>query len=273
MEIIGDKIHTITLGRNVFSLDKPLVMGIVNVTPDSFAVRCEDEKSVIECIAKHAEEGADILDIGGCSTRPDAIAVDMEEEWKRVEMGLKNAKKYAPKLPISVDTFRAEIAQRAIEAYGIDIVNDISGLQDEQMLDVLTKHNVAYVLVHNGSINNQMAVLMDNLVHKVYKLHRAGVKDVIVDAGFGFGKTLEENYLILKNLEAMHMLECPILVGLSRKSMLYKLLESTPDKMLNATCVANFWALQKGASILRVHDVKETKEMIKIYQKLCGESE
>lgn len=247
---------TIVLRGKVYDVTtSPLVMGIVNITPDSFAFHCTTDDEIRCCIEKHLNEGADILDLGGYSTRPNASVVSIDEEWQRLKRGLDIVCKY--NVPLSIDTFREEIVHRAMNEYEISMVNDVSG--------ELVVKDVAYVLVY--PLRGEVSQMLEWFTHKVYDLHILGVHDVIIDPGFGFGgKTLEENYTILQKLEALQMLDCTILVGLSRKSML----GVSVSEALPATCVVNLVALQKGANILRVHDVREAKEVITIYKRtLC----
>ncbi|MBQ7191451.1 MAG: dihydropteroate synthase [Paludibacteraceae bacterium] len=273
------------------SLSRPWVMGIVNVTPDSFAVHCTDlsEKTVLSVVDRQLREGADILDIGGYSTRPDGGWVSEAEEWSRLEPALRVIRSSYPEVLLSVDTWRSSIAERAVSEYGVDIVNDVSGGEwDKEMFGTMARLKAAYVLTHNrwqspatheisASGNDIVSEVLHFFETRLYELGRMGVSDVILDPGFGFGKRAgnsgqdadgvkDENYALLKELSVFQTLHCPILAGLSRKSMLYKPLHTTPSKALNATTAANMIALIKKASLLRVHDVRQAKEVVTIYQ-------
>ena len=254
---------TINIKGKLFSLAEPKVMAIINATTDSFAFSCSNisEAEMLSLAAKDLSEGADILDIGGCSTRPGSTPVDESEEWRRVEIALKAIRGAYPEAILSVDTFRTSIARRAISKYGVDIINDISG-GCEEMFELVAELGVPYILTHNAPVDDTLPVtvqVIDELIRKVDKLHRLGAKDVIIDPGFGFNKSLEQNLDLLEHLKDLDIIGLPILVGLSRKSMLYKPLGVTPtsDEALRATIEANKKALANGAKILRVHDVKE----------------
>lgn len=265
--------QTLLIRSRIMDFSRPLVMGIVNVTPDSFACRCAsmDEPGVMAVAGALVQQGADILDIGACSTRPDSEPVSADEEWRRLDMALGCIKKAFPDSILSVDTFRAEIAERAIKKYEADIINDVSGLSDEGMLPLLSRARVPYILTHPAGAcarwDEQTDVMSDMLAFfsfRLDELHRAGVKDVILDPGLGFGKTLEQNYHILMHLNQLDVLDCPVMVGLSRKSMIYNALNTDPMHALNGTTAAHVVALMQGASVLRVHDVREAKEVIRI---------
>ena len=262
-------------------LSQPQVMGILNVTPDSFYVgsRSETEKDIIQRLHQIIDEGASIIDIGAYSSRPNAKHISAEEEMSRLRNGLKLICKYYPEAIISVDTFRADVAKMCVEEYGTAIVNDISaGQMDEHMFATMAQLRVPYVIMHmKGTPQNmQTNPHYDNLLkdifyffsEKVQKLRDLGVKDIILDPGFGFGKTIEHNYQLINHLEEFHLFELPILVGISRKSMIYKLLDIDAEEALNGTTVLNTTALMKGANILRVHDVKAAVEAIKIIEKM-----
>ena len=250
------KPYTINLGGRLIDVNRPLVMGILNVTPDSFC--------------------ADIIDIGGYSSRPMADDISPEEEFRRLSIGMKAVRKLLPYIPVSIDTFRASVAERCITEFGPVIVNDISGGQlDEAMIPTVGKLHVPYILMHMRGNPHTMTSLTDYngqltasilrfFGEQVRKATHAGIADIILDPGFGFSKTLEQNYELLASLEAIKALELPILVGVSRKSMIYKLLHTTPEYALNGTTVVNTIALLHGASILRVHDVREAAEAVKI---------
>jgi len=262
-------------------LSRPQVMAILNVTPDSFFAgsRMPDATHVERRVKEAAAEGASIIDVGGYSSRPGADEVPVDEEWRRVELGIGAVRRLAPGVLISVDTFRSEVAARAIEKFGPLIINDISaGELDRDMLATVAKLKVPYIMMHmRGNPHTMMQLTdYDNLTadilkyfsEKIKAAELAGITDIIVDPGFGFSKTLEQNYRLMAVLNVFHTLEMPLLVGISRKSMIYKLLNTTPAESLNGTTALNTMALLQGASILRVHDVKEAVETVKIVNKL-----
>lgn len=262
-------------------LDKPMVMGILNVTPDSFyegSRLLSDNSKVLKLSEKMLLEGADILDIGGYSSRPGADEVSEEEELERVIPAIKKIQAEFPKAIISIDTFRAKVAKEAI-LNGAAIVNDISaGSLDSEMISTVGKLNVPYIAMHMKGNPKVMQTLteyddvilemMKYFSEKLNECKKAGIKDVIIDPGFGFAKTVEQNYWILKNLSYFKTIQAPILVGLSRKSMIYKKLDTTAENALNGTTALNMVALINGANILRVHDVKEAIETVKLYKQL-----
>ncbi len=275
---------TINCGGNLISLQEPIVMGIVNVTPDSFydGGKTFDISDIISQAKKHIEEGAKILDIGGYSSKPGAEKVSESEELLRVIPAIKAILNEFPDSIISIDTFRSSVAQNAIEA-GAQIINDISaGNLDSKMFDLVVQNQVPYIIMHmqNTPQNMQDAPKYENVVmevtsffsEKINLLVSKGSKDIILDVGFGFGKTVEHNFTLLRELQHFRLFGFPILAGISRKSMLYKPLSITPQDALNATTAANMIALQNGAKILRVHDVKEAVEAIEIYKLLKVES-
>lgn len=261
-------------------LDKPWVMGILNITPDSFfeGSRQKNIDELLKNAEKMLSEGADILDIGGYSTRPGASEVCLQEELQRVIPAIEAIRGKFPECLISIDTFRSEVAQKAI-ASGADIINDISGGSlDEKMFDTVACLQVPYILMHsrgNPQTMSQMCCyenILSEILHffeqKIKKLRILGVKDIIADVGFGFAKNIDQNFFLLKNLSYFQSLQVPMLVGISRKSMIYKTLSVGPYEALNGTTALNMFALMQGANILRVHDVKEAKETILLYQKL-----
>jgi dihydropteroate synthase len=271
----------INVNGRLMDLSEPQVMGILNVTPDSFYAgsRSETEKDIVQRLHQIIDEGASIIDIGGYSSRPNAEHISAEEEMSRLRNGLEIIRKHSPNAVVSVDTFRADVAKMCVEEYGVAIINDISaGQMDEQMFPTIAKLGVPYIIMHmKGTPQNmQMSPQYDHFLkeifyyfsEKVQKLRDLGVKDIIIDPGFGFGKTLEHNYELMNHLEEFSLFELPLLVGVSRKSMIYKLLETTPEEALNGTTALHTIALLKGANILRVHDVKEAVESIKIVQKM-----
>lgn len=254
-------------------------MGILNVTPDSFysGSRSFDAKAIGLRIDEMIAEGVDIIDLGAYSSRPGADEVSPQEEMNRLEMGMELLRKKSVTAPISIDTFRADVAKFAIESLGADIINDISaGLLDDAMIDTIARLKVPYIAMHMrgtpstmSSLTNYNDITADviyELSERINRLTLAGVNDIIIDPGFGFAKTLEQNYELLRNLELLHELGYPLLVGISRKSMIYKALDTTPQDALNGTTVLNTMALQAGAAILRVHDVKAAHEAIKLTQ-------
>lgn len=261
----------------MLDLSEPQVMGILNVTPDSFysGSRKQSEEEIRERVHQIIDEGGSMIDIGAYSSRPGADDVSAEEEIERLRKGMKIVREIAPDIPVSVDTFRADVAKVAIEELGADIINDISGGElDKDMFATVAKLGVPYILMHmkgnpqtmqsETSYDDMMKEILLYFAEKVQKLRDLGQKDIILDPGYGFAKNLEQNYLLLHNQEALKVFNLPLLVGVSRKSMIYRLLGKTPQEALNGTTVLNTIALQKGASILRVHDVKECVEVVKI---------
>ena len=254
-------------------LDIPKIMGILNVTSDSFYSdsRTLSEEKIRKRILQMVDEGVDIIDVGGCSTRPDSIPVSEEEEMKRVETGCRLVKELAPEIPLSVDTYRSNVAQVALEKYKADIINDVSGGCDSDIWSVVKEYNAIYVLTHNEAIldsEDTTASTITWLSKKVNELHRLGINDVIIDPGFGFGKNIDQNFRIFDELHEISRIGLPVLVGISRKSMIYKTLDCLPEDALAATIALNAIALEKGAEILRVHDVKAAKDTVKIFAKL-----
>lgn len=260
----------------ILNLDKPIVMGILNLTPDSFydGNKYPSEKFWMEQTEKMISDGASIIDIGAVSTRPGAQQISEEEEIKRLLPVLNTISKKLPGAIISIDTYRAAVAEKVINN-GAHIINDISaGRFDNNMIDIIAKYNVPYVIMHilgtprtmqdNPVYENVVNDVISFLAKQVDKLKQSGVNDVIIDPGFGFGKTLEHNYKLLNKLDLFKIFELPVLVGISRKSMINKVLGTKPEFALNGTTVLHTIALQKGADILRVHDVKEAVEAIKL---------
>ena len=257
------------------------IMGILNVTPDSFydgGVNFSVETAIASGL-KMKRDGADIIDIGGASSRPGSQSVSASEEWARVEPVLNGLLDSAPEMNISIDTFRAEVARKAVEA-GAVLINDISaGSLDPELLYAVGEANVPYVLMHmlGRPDNMQVDPRYGNVVSevkawfnmKISELSKAGVKDVILDPGFGFGKRQEDNYALLNNLCEFSELDLPVLVGTSRKSMIYNALECQPSEALNGTTATHAWALERGASLLRVHDVREAREVVVLHHHLC----
>lgn len=271
---------TINCNGNLIDLSSPKVMGILNCTPDSFfdGGKYKEEVDILNQVEKMMIEGATFVDIGAYSTKPGANFVTEEEELKRILPILDLILKHFPETLISVDTFRSKVAQESVEN-GAVIVNDISaGLLDEKMLETIAKLQVPYIMMHMKGNSQTMQTLTqyDDVVkemmfyfsERINKARSFGLNDIIIDPGFGFAKTLEQNYEVLQKMEYFNILELPILVGVSRKSMIYKTLENSPQEALNGTSVLNTIALQKGANILRVHDVKEAVECVKLIEKL-----
>ena len=273
------KPFSLNLKGELIEVTRPQVMGILNVTPDSFYgdSRSFDADTISRRIDEMVSEGVDIIDLGAYSSRPGADEVSPQEEMARLEMGMEILQKKSVTAPISVDTFRAEVAKYAVEALGADIINDISaGLLDEDMISTVAQLKVPYIAMHmrgNPSTmsqlteyNNVTAEVMRELSKRINRLTLAGVNDIIIDPGFGFAKTTEQNFELLRNIELLHELGYPLLVGVSRKSMIYKSLNITATEALNGTTVVNTLALQAGAAILRVHDVKAAHQAIKLIQ-------
>jgi dihydropteroate synthase len=270
---------TLNLNGHFFSKQMPIIMGILNVTPDSFyeKSRLNNFDALLQKTEKMLKDGVDFLDIGGYSTRPNAENITLEEEKRRVLPAIEIILKEFPDANISIDTFRTEVAKEAVKI-GAKLVNDISGGQlDENMLEEIPKLNVPYILMHSKGTPQTMTELtdyqniliemLDYFQQKIKILREKGQKDIIIDMGFGFAKTIEQNFFLLKNLSIFKILDCPILVGISRKSMIYKTLQITPEEALNGTTILNLLALQNGANILRVHDVKEAQETILLWEK------
>ena len=273
--------HTLNLRGKLYSLCEPKIMGILNVTPDSFYAesRTSDEEHIAARVQQLMDDGADMIDIGGYSSRSGADDVSLEEEMNRLRRGLRVVRHLYPEVPISVDTFRADVARMCVEEEGADIINDISGgMMDRQMFRTVARLGVPYILMHmQGTPDTmQQAPHYDNLrrevmlyfAERIDRLCQMGAKDIIVDPGFGFGKTLEHNYELFHHLDDFNLFNLPLLVGISRKSMIYKLLGGTPQTSLNGTTVLNTIALMKGVHILRVHDVKEAVEAKRIVMKM-----
>jgi dihydropteroate synthase len=261
-----------------FDFYRPRVMAIFNLTPDSFfdGGKFYSADVVLREAEQKLKEGAYILDLGAASTRPGAEIIEEEAEWKRLEPTLKALRLRFPEARISVDTFRASVARKSLEC-GADMINDVSGLElDPAMIDVLVKFRCPYVLMHSRGTPQTMSSLThyDNVLEEVYNsleqkikhLRNSGVESILVDPGFGFAKNISQNFHLLKNLNTFTGLGYPVLVGLSRKSMIYKTLHTSPVGALNGTTALHAWALQNGASVLRVHDVKEAMEVIQLWE-------
>ena len=275
------KSQTINIKGNLIDLATPLVMGIVNVTPDSFysGSRKQSEKEIVERVQQIINEGGTIIDIGGQSTAASSTLHTVEEELERIQPALSIIQREFPDAVLSIDTFYSEVAKTAVEKYGVAIINDISGGQiDEKMFATVAELNVPYVLMHMRGLPQTMQqfTVYDNFIgdiifyfsEKIAHLNGLGVNDIIVDPGFGFSKTLEQNYELMAHLKYFHIFETPLMVGISRKSMTYKLLDTDAESSLNGTTVLNTYALESGANILRVHDVKQAVECVKITTQL-----
>lgn len=268
------------LGDRILDLSHPQVMAIVNVTDDSFYRGSHNisEEQLLQRISCAIKDGAEIIDIGGYSSRPAAKDVPLEQEWSRVERGLRAVRAVSESVAVSVDTFRAEVARRVLDSFGAVIINDISaGEADVQMTDVVAKYGVPYVAMHMRGTPATMQHMTDYpegvveevcryLEQKVKALQERGVEQVILDPGFGFAKSLEQNYELLAGMHRLCGMGYPVLAGLSRKSMIYKALDIAPDDALNGTTALNWEALRQGATILRVHDVKEAREVVKLFE-------
>ena len=269
----------INVNGSLLDLSQPRVMGILNVTPDSFYAgsRTQTEAEIVRRVRQIVSEGAAIIDIGAYSSRPNADNVSSREEMERLRMGLKILFEIQPDAVVSVDTFRADVARMCVEEYGVAIINDIAaGEMDTDMFHTVAALNVPYIMMHmqgtpqsmqqHPHYDNLLEEVLLYFARKVQQLRDLGVKDIILDPGFGFGKTIEHNYELLSHLEDFRIFELPLLVGVSRKSMIYRLLDITPQEALNGTTVLDTICLLKGADILRVHDVKEAVETVRIVQ-------
>ncbi len=262
--------------QQLYSLDTPRVMAIINVTPDSFALSCRDmtEDQILSAASLALSQGADILDIGGCSTRPQSTPVEEAEEIRRVALALRVIRSAFPQAVLSVDTFRAAVAECAMQ-YGVDMINDVSG-GSEAMWKVVAAARVPYVLTHSSSLNESDSVcqVLDFWLHRIEHMLSYGIHDIVVDPGFGFYKTRAQNYELLSRLDMLREVERPLLVGLSRKSMICDELNIQPDSddALVGTTALHWAALERGASILRVHDVHAAVETIQLYNrfKVCS---
>lgn len=275
------KNNYINVGGQLLDLSVPRVMGILNVTPDSFysESRMQTEKDVAVRVHRILDEGGELIDIGAYSSRPGAADVSPQEEMERLRWGLTVLRREAPAAVVSVDTFRADVARMCVEEFGVAIINDISaGEMDKEMFVTVARLGVPYVMMHmQGTPQNmQQAPRYENFLKEVFlyfagkvqQLRDLGAKDIILDPGFGFGKTLEHNYELLNHLENFAVFELPLLVGVSRKSMIYRLLGTTPQEALNGTTALNTISLLKGADILRVHDVREAVEAVRIVEQM-----
>lgn len=291
--------YTLNLGGRLFTLDRPVVMGILNITPDSFyagsrmladegttapdetaaAEHLTDEERIRRRVHEILDEGGEMIDVGAYSTRPGAPEVTADEEMRRLAFGLDIIRREAPDAIVSVDTFRADVAKSCVRDFGVQIINDISGGElDRAMFHTVGRLGVPYILMHMQGeprtmqdaphYDNVTAEVITYLARRAQMLRDHGVKDIILDPGFCFGKTLDHNYELMAHLADFHELQLPLLVGISRKSMIYRLVGGTPIDALNGTTALNMAALMRGAHILRVHDVKQAVETVKIYEKI-----
>ena len=272
----------IAFNGRLIDTSEPKIMAIINITPDSFFKnsRANDKNAILESTKYAIENGASILDIGGYSTRPGADAVTEEEEIERVRFALDIIRSNFPNIPISIDTFRGNVARMAVNEFNVGMINDVSGFEwDKNMLDAIIELQVPYVLMHSKGdpqtmqsltkYNDFLSDILQYFAKKIAILREKGFhKEIIIDPGFGFAKTLEQNYTLLRELETFECFKVPILVGVSRKSMIQKALECDASQALNGTTILNSFALERGANILRVHDVKEASECIKLYNLL-----
>lgn len=266
------------INGNLFQFDTPKIMGIINLSPDSFYENdaAQKETLLLKKVDQFIENGADIIDLGGSSTRPGSDLPSPEEELKRILKPLQAIRKKYPKIPISIDTVRAEIAEKALEN-GADLINDVSGgVESKKMVSVLKKYNCPYILTHNlqETINkgvmedskNTIKELIQFFSKKISEMNQMGVHDIIIDPGFGFSKSIAQNFQIVKDFEMLHVLDSPILVGVSRKSMVYKTLNINTQDALNGSSVMHAFLISKKASIFRVHDVKEMNQVKKLWE-------
>ncbi len=276
--------YHLNIRGSLLSLEQPKVMGIINLTDDSFysGSRISSEQ-LLDKVKAMLNDGADILDLGAYSSRPGAKDIPINLEAEKIEMAVNAIRSEYPESILSIDTFRSQVAERGLDA-GADIVNDISaGLLDKQMLDLIAERQVPYIAMHMRGTPQTMqtkttysSLILDvvrELSERTLEMRTKGITDIIIDPGFGFSKTIDQNYELLMKLDAFKALDLPILVGISRKSMIYKTLETTPESALNGTSFLHNTALEKGAKILRVHDVKEAKECISLWSKLKEFSE
>ncbi|MFC2117055.1 dihydropteroate synthase [Bacteroidota bacterium] len=275
------KKEVINCGGKIINLSNPLVMGIVNVTPDSFydGGKYNNIGETVERVREIIDQGAGCIDIGAYSSRPGADIISAREELKRLDKSISAIRKKFPDVIISIDTFRAEIAKKLVAEYDVNIINDISGGEfDAKMFDTVAELQVPYILMYmKGTLENMhlnpgysdlLGEIIDHFQKKIEKLLTLGVNDIIIDPGFGFGKTMDQNYQMFNELSSFNIFGLPLLSGISRKSMIYKYLEISSESALNGTTVLNAYSLLAGVNILRVHDVKEAVEVCRIYNKL-----
>ncbi len=272
---------SLNLGGLIMDLSTPHVMGIINATHDSFydGSRVPGPEEAVEKAREMIEQGADILDVGAVSSKPGSEEISETDELRRLSPILEALRENFPEIPISVDTWRSGVVLSVKERFGVHMINDISaGTLDPKMFSTIAKLGIPYVIMHmqgtpltmqnEPAYENVVDDLLQFFAERVYKLRKLGVNDIIIDPGFGFGKTLEQNYKLLSKFDSFRILELPLMAGISRKSMIYKLLESEPDQALNGTTAAHMAVLLKGASLLRVHDVAAARETVKIFQQI-----
>ncbi len=275
------KNHSLNLRGKLLDLSTPRVMGILNLSPDSFydGGKYSTNDKIIKRAEQIVKEGAEIIDVGAVSTRPGAKLISYKEEYKRLCPAMEIIRKKFPDFPVSIDTMNPEIAGKMISEYGADMINDITaGGESEKMFEIIAEHNIPYIIMHmkgmpsnmqaNPEYNDVVDELLIFMAEKTSKLKSLGINDIIIDPGFGFGKNIDHNYQLLSSLECFRSLELPILVGLSRKSMIYKVLSITSEESLTGTTALHMFALIKGADILRAHDVREAVQVCRIYSKL-----
>lgn len=275
---LGQQKFTLNIKGELFKIDEPKIMGILNLTPDSFydGGHYTSRKDFLTQTEKMLSEGADIIDLGAMSSRPFSKELPLEAELKRVQNVLPDLINEFPKTIFSIDTYRSEVAEYALD-HGVSIINDITaGTKDEKILNIARKYNAPYIAMHMQGMPENMQILpeyqhivqdvMYFFSERLQAMRRIGIADIILDVGFGFGKSQLDNFSLLKNLAIFQEFDCPILVGISRKSMIYKCLELSPQEALNGTSALHFEALRNGAHILRVHDVKEAKEVVKLFK-------
>ncbi|MDE5740662.1 MAG: dihydropteroate synthase [Bacteroidaceae bacterium] len=273
--------YSLNVRGRLFDLSEPQVMGILNVTPDSFYAesRMKTEEAVRKRVRQIVDEGGSMIDVGAYSSRPGAENVSTEEEMARLRRGMKIVREVDSEIPVSVDTFRADVAKMAVEELGVDIVNDISGGElDKAMFETVAKLGVPYILMHMKGTpqtmqeaphyDDLMKEVMLYFAERIQRLRDLGQKDIVLDPGYGFAKTIDHNYELLRHQDMLQVFELPLLVGVSRKSMIYRFLGASPEEALNGTTVLNTIALQKGARILRVHDVREAVETVRLMSKI-----
>ncbi len=282
--LFAKKLKTLNCNGKLLPLKNPLIMGVLNVTPDSFYSNSRTvlKDEILQKTAEFLKQGVDIIDVGAISTRPNADKYASEsQELDRISMALELITKEFPKLTTSCDTFRAKVAEFVVQNYNVALINDISGgTFDPRMYDTIARLQVPYVLMHiKGTLelmhheiryDNFMKELIAYFSKKINLLKFKGINDIIIDPGFGFAKSIDQNFELLKRISYLRNFECPIMVGMSRKSMFYKTFKTTPEESLNATSVSNFHALQSGANILRVHDIKEAKETVDLFKKISN---
>jgi dihydropteroate synthase len=278
------KKHMVRIKGGYLDLTTPKVIGILNVTPDSFydGGKYNDEDRIIEHVGQMLSEGADVIDVGACSSRPGAGIISPDTEFERLTRALHPIRENYPDIILSVDTFRSDIARKVVSQFEVDIINDISaGQLDPMMTDTISELQVPYIIMHMRGTPSDMQrrtdyenVTKDVIIYlgeQVNLLRLKGINDIIIDPGFGFSKTTDQNYQLLAHLDAFKIIDCPLLIGVSRKSMVYKSLDITPEEALNGTTALHMAALERGANLLRVHDVKEARQAVELFLKMKKE--